>query len=355
MVFYLLVYKDAVTDTARKIESFRVGNKTLEKIDGVETFSDLMYRPAMPVKEVRFKGWAMSKVPDLSDIDDMDSEGRQRPSQNETLAETLARMKSGETLQDAYKRGAVPVSQKKSLHKRLKDFGSGHGRSIKAGSGHTRKEGAGSNHSRVKISPSLGSQAQPPSSIAVDAMGRRSCMVVRTLEASLNSCKMEPNSSRHERQISRHERERQTSRHDRQSTGSRSYSRSGGGSVGSLSFGTIEIRQYTRVLGDNPACPAGPPISLGWKYSPKSTVVSIDEYETGRYPRRRDSSLRVSVKRREAMLRALGYSTRDLIEADRVRKKDQILRERTVCRLKYRRLEATMENAKRMAHINKSK
>eukprot|EP00566_Odontella_aurita_P016575 CAMPEP_0113579332 /NCGR_PEP_ID=MMETSP0015_2-20120614/30012_1 /TAXON_ID=2838 /ORGANISM="Odontella" /LENGTH=257 /DNA_ID=CAMNT_0000483305 /DNA_START=173 /DNA_END=943 /DNA_ORIENTATION=- /assembly_acc=CAM_ASM_000160 len=228
-----------------------------------------------------------------------------------------------DSLQDGLKQ-SVQVKQKqkkKSLHSRIKDLGSVHGRKPRATSSHSRIESVGSGHGRVKISPSE-SQDQPSSTIAADAAQNtkpkkaKSCMLVKTLEESLNSCRMKP-----------------ASLPDNHSSHSRATS--SGNIVGNSNFGSIEIRQYTRILGDNPACADGPPIALGWKYSSQSTVLSVDEYEMGREPRREESALRLSIKRRETMLRALGYSTRDLIEADQVRKQDQISRERTVSRLKF--------------------
>jgi len=345
MVFYFLVYKDAAEGTARKIDSFRVGDKTLGRIDGVETFADLMNRPAIPLKELRFKGCALSKVPDLTNLEEIDNEGK-LSKKEETLAETISRMKAGESLEDAYQRG-IQINQnqkKKILHNRLGDLGLGHGRKPRASSAHSRIESGGSGHGRVKISPTAESLGQPLPTIAINAAQStdpkkpKSCMMMKTLEESLNSCTMKPFSGSFSDHRSSH-----------------SLTASSGNIGGNSLFGSIEIRQYTRILGDNPACPAGPPIALGWKYSPKSIVVSVDEYEMGREPRREQSALRLSINRRETMLRAVGYSTRDLIEADRVRRKDQFLRERTVCRLKYQSLEATMEKAKRITHFNRKK
>ena len=43
----------------------------------------------------------------------------------------------------------------------------------------------------------------------------------------------------------------------------------------SVSFGTAEIRRYTVVLGDHPSPSEGFPLSLGWAFNPKTTVVDI--------------------------------------------------------------------------------
>lgn len=353
---YFLVYKEQ-SGASRKIDGFRIGRrrKSLENIDGVETFADLMGRPAMPVKEVRFKGWSLSKSPSASNMEDLDEEGKMSGT-DESFAETMSGMKVGGSMHDYKRRGSVSSKSKDrmSLHKRFKDISSTrkmgrtastHGRVEGHGSAHGSSHG--SSHGRVKISPS-GHSRIPVSTVAFDDPSKpQSCLAVKTLSESLNACcKMEPTtkppilSSDHSRTTK---------------SGSSIKSSVGVGNNGGLKFGNIEIRQYTRVLGDNPACPAGPPISLGWKYSPKSIVVSVDVYETGREPRRKDATLRLSVKRRETILRALGYSTRDLIEADRIRKKDQILRERTVSRIRFSHFDETVENAKRFAHFKKKK
>jgi len=45
-------------------------------------------------------------------------------------------------------------------------------------------------------------------------------------------------------------------------------------------FGNIQIRTHETILGDNPSCTNGPPISIGWRYDPNHLDMSVDEYES---------------------------------------------------------------------------
>ena len=45
-----------------------------------------------------------------------------------------------------------------------------------------------------------------------------------------------------------------------------------------LQFSTIEVREYNRTLGDNPACTCGPPTQLDWDYA-VTCNTTLDEYE----------------------------------------------------------------------------
>ena len=47
----------------------------------------------------------------------------------------------------------------------------------------------------------------------------------------------------------------------------------------SVSFGTISVREYARILGDNPSASAGPPISLSWDYI-SFPPQKVDSYES---------------------------------------------------------------------------
>ena len=52
-----------------------------------------------------------------------------------------------------------------------------------------------------------------------------------------------------------------------------------------VSFNQIEIREYARCMGDNPATTHGPPLSIDWDYNVAGTYA-VDEYEDTRPPRR---------------------------------------------------------------------
>merc|ERR1712157_296310 len=71
----------------------------------------------------------------------------------------------------------------------------------------------------------------------------------------------------------------------------------------SVSFQSVEIREYEVTIGDNPSCRKGVPIGLSWNYNPLDSI-DIAEYETRKGGRRRRSKKRLIVdeKKREIML-----------------------------------------------------
>lgn len=71
----------------------------------------------------------------------------------------------------------------------------------------------------------------------------------------------------------------------------------------SVSFDCVEIREYERELGDNPAVSRGPPITIGWNYV-KHGTYTMDEHERLQrsLPRRSRKKLKLSSKRRFLML-----------------------------------------------------
>jgi hypothetical protein len=53
----------------------------------------------------------------------------------------------------------------------------------------------------------------------------------------------------------------------------------------SVTFSTIEVHEHAMVLGDNPSTSHGPPVQMGWDVM-ESSLLSLDDYETQRPPRR---------------------------------------------------------------------
>ena len=108
-----------------------------------------------------------------------------------------------------------------------------------------------------------------------------------------------------------------------------------------VAFDTVQIRTYSTILGDHPACSDGPPLSLGWSYDRRLRVCSVDAFESGRAPCRctgMDDAERLALSRaeRRSILRdRLGYSERELREAEHCKFYRQMEREETLHGLKY--------------------
>jgi len=50
-----------------------------------------------------------------------------------------------------------------------------------------------------------------------------------------------------------------------------------------VSFGSVKTREYSRTIGDNPACRDGPPLSLGWDFSDDACAeISVDAHQLKR-------------------------------------------------------------------------
>lgn len=77
-----------------------------------------------------------------------------------------------------------------------------------------------------------------------------------------------------------------------------------------VSFQFVDIREYECTLCDNPACSAGPPISLDWKYNDEYRQ-DFRSYEAKRYIKRirKKNELRLPSWVREKMLKELGFSS----------------------------------------------
>ena len=81
-----------------------------------------------------------------------------------------------------------------------------------------------------------------------------------------------------------------------------------------VSFDSIEIRQYPRILGDNPSVSCGAPISLSWEYFQDGSVLcSIDDWETMRNGERYEGgAVKVPAGVRKRWLIAAGHTEREI-------------------------------------------
>lgn len=116
----------------------------------------------------------------------------------------------------------------------------------------------------------------------------------------------------------------------------------------SISFANVDIREYERVLGDNPSVRAGPPLSLGWRYDPHPLSMTIGDYERGKGAPRSSAEYLVPKAVREDILKDHArVSNREMVEAVRTIKKEKAQRRKTVVNLGMQKAEEKVEKVKR--------
>lgn len=117
----------------------------------------------------------------------------------------------------------------------------------------------------------------------------------------------------------------------------------------SVSFKNLEIREYRRVLGDNPSCSAGPPMSIGWEHSLDDVIIAIDEYEEQNPYRRAPSELLLPRMVREKMLKEEGFTRKEMNSAAKHGLLHKNSRRKSVSRLHLDVMEERIEGALRKA------
>jgi hypothetical protein len=114
-----------------------------------------------------------------------------------------------------------------------------------------------------------------------------------------------------------------------------------------VQFSHVNVREYERIMSDNPACRSGPGIGIGWNYDAAEINLSVDEWEDRRTRARHSSIVALSRSKREEMIRELGYSERDIAAMCRELNRQRSYRRQTVNNLGLEQLEVAIENAKR--------
>lgn len=82
-----------------------------------------------------------------------------------------------------------------------------------------------------------------------------------------------------------------------------------------VSFSKLHVREYNVVFGDHPCCMSGPPLTLGWNHESED-VLSLEEYESSRKPRKARKDLRMTCEHRRQIL-LLDQTERDLQHEER--------------------------------------
>jgi len=114
-----------------------------------------------------------------------------------------------------------------------------------------------------------------------------------------------------------------------------------------VSFTSLDVREYSITLGDNPSVRKGPPISLSWNYS-EGGSIDIEKWEEVRGPRRsKEQMLMGSIIRRSILENNAGISRKDILEATSEVLRIKKNRNNSISRKHFSRLEETLESAKR--------
>jgi hypothetical protein len=111
-------------------------------------------------------------------------------------------------------------------------------------------------------------------------------------------------------------------------------------------FSTVRVREYERILGDNPSCTSGPSLGIGWRHI-QEELLSMNEWESWRETERQPARLVLCREEREAILLDLGYTEKDIAAAVRQNVKSKNRRRQTIQNLRASGLEEAAEGAKK--------
>ena len=75
-----------------------------------------------------------------------------------------------------------------------------------------------------------------------------------------------------------------------------------------VTFTSVQVREYPRILGDHPCCASGPPLALGWEVERQDTF-QLEVFEKEREPARRSKEeMRLGCEDRREILSSLVVS-----------------------------------------------
>jgi hypothetical protein len=84
----------------------------------------------------------------------------------------------------------------------------------------------------------------------------------------------------------------------------------------SIVFKDVDIREFDMTLGNHPSATSGPPVRLDWESGKSQKVVSLEDYERAREPRRSRRQLKLSLQQRHGILvKQRGFSFEEVKSA----------------------------------------
>ncbi|KAI2497546.1 hypothetical protein MHU86_16949 [Fragilaria crotonensis] len=113
---------------------------------------------------------------------------------------------------------------------------------------------------------------------------------------------------------------------------------------GKVQFGSVTVRGYQRIIGDNPSCKTGAPISIGWTVESETRHPTPEAHDLARGRAIRTSyELILPREVRHDMLLKLGYTEREIAQAVRTVLRDKNKRRTTVNNLSAEVVEEKLE------------
>jgi hypothetical protein len=113
-----------------------------------------------------------------------------------------------------------------------------------------------------------------------------------------------------------------------------------------VSFTEVEVRFYNRIVSDHPACSGGPPVGIGWEYTPEEKF-DFDDWEDVRDRLRSRTGLLLDRPERERKLRDWGFGKKELASAARELHRTKAQRRQTIHNLGAYKMEEALEQAAR--------
>ena len=112
-------------------------------------------------------------------------------------------------------------------------------------------------------------------------------------------------------------------------------------------FSTVEVREYQMILGDNPGVSRGPSITIDWRpFSRKFFHVETHVRMTPS-PRRKPTQMTMPLFHRDFLLKAAGYSRKEILESTKRTNIVKAQRSATVRKLQMSQMEEIGETMKK--------